>query len=103
MKRIWPRLRRGATRRKMNCMQVAKVLQAYLDGETDELTARRVADHVEDCRRCGLEAAVYQEIKNALARHDAPDPAAVSRLRGFGEALARSDPPDAYRETGAGA
>ncbi|MGW0734812.1 zf-HC2 domain-containing protein [Streptomyces sp. NPDC002851] len=41
-------------------MRVTKVLQAYLDGETDELTARRVADHVEDCRRCGLEATVYQ-------------------------------------------
>ncbi|MBV7697464.1 glycosyltransferase [Streptomyces sp. TRM70350] len=34
------------------------------------LTARRVAAHVDDCRRCGLEAAVYREIKSALARQE---------------------------------
>ncbi|WP_374987044.1 zf-HC2 domain-containing protein [Streptomyces fradiae] len=49
-------------------MQVARVLQKYLDGETDEATARRVAVHLEDCRRCGLEASVHQEIRSAPAR-----------------------------------
>ncbi|MGK5448618.1 anti-sigma factor family protein [Streptomyces radiopugnans] len=73
----------------MNCLQVARVLQAYLDGETDEITARRVAAHLEDCRRCGLEASVYREIKSALARHEQPDAGAVHRLRVFGEALLR--------------
>ncbi|MGW0733127.1 anti-sigma factor family protein [Streptomyces sp. NPDC002851] len=76
----------------MSCRQVAKVLQSYLDGETDELTARRVAEHVEYCHRCGLEVAVYQEIKHALARHDIADPAVVSRLRDFGEALVAAGP-----------
>jgi anti-sigma factor RsiW len=75
------------------CMQVARVLQSYLDGETDEVTARRVAVHLEDCRRCGLEAATYREIKSALARLEPPDPVAVQRLRGFGESLASG--PDA--------
>lgn len=74
-------------------MRVARVLQSYLDGETDEITARRVAAHVEDCRRCGLEASVYREIKNALERRDAPAAEAVARLRGFGESLL-SDGPD---------
>ncbi|MEW2634306.1 anti-sigma factor [Streptomyces sp. NPDC048389] len=73
-------------------MQVARVLQSYLDGETDEVTARRVAAHLEDCRRCGLEASVYQEIHNALARRTDPDSAAVDRLRAFGTSLL-SDPP----------
>ncbi|NUQ98647.1 MAG: zf-HC2 domain-containing protein [Streptomyces sp.] len=71
----------------MNCMQVGRVLQAYLDGETDEVTARRVAAHLEDCRRCGLRADAYQEIKNALTRRAQPDAAAVERLRGFAQGL----------------
>jgi anti-sigma factor RsiW len=71
----------------MNCLQVMRVLQSYLDGETDELTARRVAAHLEDCHRCGLDAAAYREIKNALARRGTPDPSVVDRLRSFGESL----------------
>ncbi|MEV8310865.1 zf-HC2 domain-containing protein [Streptomyces flavidovirens] len=73
-------------------MQVARVLQSYLDGETDEATARRVAAHLKDCRRCGLEASVYREIHNALGRRVEPDAAAVARLRTFGESLV-NDPP----------
>ncbi|UQA91285.1 anti-sigma factor family protein [Streptomyces halobius] len=68
-------------------MQVARLLQSYLDGETDEITARRVAAHLKDCRRCGLEASVYREIHNALARRVEPDAGAVQRLRAFGESL----------------
>ncbi|NUP36303.1 MAG: zf-HC2 domain-containing protein [Streptomyces sp.] len=71
----------------MNCMQVARVLQTCLDGEADEATVRRVADHVEDCRRCGLETAVYREIKNSLARRQAPDETTMGRLRAFGNTL----------------
>ncbi|MER7895058.1 zf-HC2 domain-containing protein [Streptomyces sp. NPDC096046] len=75
----------------MNCLRVARVLQSYLDGETDEITARRVAKHLEDCRRCGLEASVYQEIHDALARRAEPDRRAVERLQAFGASLL-SDP-----------
>lgn len=78
----------------MNCLQVARLLQSYLDGETDEVTARRVAAHLEDCRRCGLEASAYEEIRGALSRRGRPDAQAVARLRAFGEALL-SDPPAA--------
>ncbi|MBT2430009.1 zf-HC2 domain-containing protein [Streptomyces sp. ISL-112] len=78
----------------MNCMQVARVLQSYLDGETDEVTARRVSAHLEDCRRCGLEASVYQEIHNALARRTEPDSQAMERLQAFGASLL-TDPPTA--------
>ncbi|MFP3986562.1 anti-sigma factor [Streptomyces sp. E11-3] len=78
----------------MNCLQVARVLQSYVDGEADEVTARRVAAHLADCRRCGLEATVYQEIKSALARRQSPDDLTLRRLRDFSTALLRDPPPD---------
>jgi len=53
---------------KMRCMAVARVLQAYLDGEVDEGVARRVGAHLELCRRCGMKADTYRSIKEALAR-----------------------------------
>ncbi len=76
------------TKEMASCMRVMRVLQPYLDGHTDEVTARRVANHLVACRRCGLEAATYRQIKAALARRGAPpDPAALDRLRAFGTAL----------------
>jgi anti-sigma factor (TIGR02949 family) len=82
-----PRRLRG-TKEMASCRQVIRVLQAYLDGQTDEVTARRVANHLDACRRCGLEASTYQEIKAALARNATPlDPASLERLRTFGAAL----------------
>ena len=82
----------------MNCREVARVLQACLDGEADGATARRVAAHVEECRRCGLETAVYQEIKNSLARQEAPDETTMARLRHFGTTLLASGPSETYDE-----
>lgn len=67
----------------LSCMQVRRVLQRYLDGQLDEVTAKRVERHLEACRRCGLEAATYAEIKAALARRDGLDPGAVERLTAF--------------------
>lgn len=77
----------------MNCMQVGRRLQRYLDGEIDDLVARRVRRHLEDCRRCGMKAATYTEIKAGLARRGKDVPGdAVARLRAFGERLAREGP-----------
>lgn len=42
-------------------------MQAYLDGEVDEKTARKVAKHLNSCIDCDEESAVYKNIKNALA------------------------------------
>ena len=85
--RVW-----NATASRMRCMATMRVLQTYLDGALDEVAARRVAEHLEDCRRCGLEAEVYQEIKTALGGQDRTvDPRAIERLRHFGEQLARGD------------
>lgn len=77
------------------CAEVGRVLQSYLDGQVDEMTARRVARHLEACRRCGLEARTYEAIKEALARQRTDvDAAALERLRSFGERLVEEGPPD---------
>lgn len=71
-----------------SCLQVMRVLQSYLDGHTDELTARRVANHLEACRRCGMEVSVYREMKAALARHGRPvEEDSLERLRQFSSSL----------------
>lgn len=71
-----------------SCRQTMRVLQSYLDGQVDEITTRRVGTHLEACRRCGLEASTYREIKAALARRGSDvDPATLERLRAFGEAI----------------
>lgn len=79
--------------RPLSCREVGKVLQRYLDGHVDELTAEKVAEHLEDCRRCGLELTVYSEIKASLARQSPEVPeTALVRLRRFGEQLIASSP-----------
>ena len=74
-----------------DCHRVAKVLQSYLDGEANAPTATMVAEHLETCRACGLEASTYLAIKTAIATpRDAPravDDAAVARLRDFAATL----------------
>jgi anti-sigma factor RsiW len=73
------------------CLQVARVLQSYLDGEVEPPTAAVVAEHLEVCRRCGLEASTYLAIKTAISS-TAPGapvvaPDAVDRLRRFAREL----------------
>lgn len=71
-----------------SCVQVARTLQRYLDGELDDISARRVRRHLEICRRCGMEAATYAEIKQALARRGQPVPeVSMRRLRRFAEQI----------------
>ena len=72
-----------------SCTEVAAVLQSYLDGQVDDVTARRVSRHLEHCRRCGLEAETYEAIKDAIARRGRDvDHEALERLRAFAERLA---------------
>ncbi|MGK2958531.1 MAG: anti-sigma factor family protein [Acidimicrobiales bacterium] len=80
------------TRKQMSCHQVGQVLQSYLDNELDDDAVRKVAAHLEDCRRCGLEAETYEALKASLQRGPvglADEP--VTRLRAFGERLARGE------------
>jgi anti-sigma factor (TIGR02949 family) len=91
----WWRRAHRVTDGPLSCAEVAELLQQYLDDESDEATADRVAAHLEDCERCGVEADVYRDIKAALARRRAPLPeVSVRRLRRFGERIAAGDLPD---------
>lgn len=89
----WFRRRRPVpTDRPLSCDEVARVLQQVLDAEAPEALAERVHEHLEDCRRCGLEAEVYQRIHTSLAERTPALPVdAVERLRAFGEQLARGE------------
>lgn len=81
------------TPRSTSCMEVARKLQSYLDGNLDHRTAQRIERHLELCRRCGMEAETYASIKAALAaRGDRQiDPASIARLQAFGERLLSQD------------
>lgn len=75
-------------RRMVTCRRVGQLLQAYLDGEADDLTARRLAHHLDACRRCGLELETYTQIKASLRQHpDEIDHDALHRLQAFGQGL----------------
>lgn len=75
-----------------NCREVATYLQPYLDGEVDDRTVERLAAHLEDCRKCGLEARTYRALKHALARRSAPSDDALNRLHSFAEQLVAGSP-----------
>jgi anti-sigma factor RsiW len=77
------------------CLRTSRALQRYLDGEADDLTAARVAEHLEECRRCGLQARIYQAIKEALRSGSRDvDDLALRRLHAFSRSLADTDDSD---------
>ncbi len=94
---------------RMRCHRAARHLQAYLDGEADAAAAAAVAAHLEECRRCGLEASTYAAIKAAVAlRQDtgpapAVDPAVLARLDRFAHDLSSDVLDDPADDDGAGA
>lgn len=77
------------------CPEVRRTLQRYLDGEVDEEWAARVRAHLEDCRRCGLEADTYEALKANLETRspEVPDDL-VARLHHFAEGLVASGRPE---------
>lgn len=102
MPRPWWRAMIG-NRDVASCLHVTRVLQAYLDGHIDDVTARRVSRHLETCRRCGLEARTYTEIKKALHQHGQPPPAeSLHRLEQFASTLIEH-PPEEPIDTPSGA
>lgn len=79
------------------CHRSARVLQSFLDDELDAPTTAKVAEHLEECRRCGLEASAYTTIKAVIATGDHAhthrlDPEAVARLEEFARTLANHAP-----------
>lgn len=82
----WPDLRPGEP---MTCPEVGRLLQRFLDDELgDDVDAAMLSQHLELCRRCGLEAETYRRIKAALASRRAEVPEeSIERLRAFGREL----------------
>lgn len=82
----WPRLRPGEP---LTCPEVVRLLQRFLDEELDdEVDAEMLSQHLELCRRCGLEAETYRKIKVALENRRTEVPQeSLDRLRTFGEQL----------------
>jgi len=78
----------------IDCHAVGELLQQYLDGHVDGDQAQRIAAHLEDCRRCGMEAETYERIKTSLAdrRHEVPAES-IERLRDFAARLVRGEEP----------
>ena len=68
------------------------MLQRFLDDELDgDAKIDSLVRHLDECKRCGLEAETYRRIKQALQdRRVEVSPESVARLREFGERLAES-------------
>jgi len=75
------------------CRESGRILQSYLDGELDEARVRKVEEHLEHCRRCGMEVDTYTRIKATLrgigrdGRVHPEDELSLERLRRFAEGL----------------
>ena len=54
-------------------------------------TARRIAAHLEECRRCGLQAQTFRAITQALRGSGNVDELALHRLRAFSRSLTASE------------
>jgi anti-sigma factor RsiW len=82
-------LPRTQSRGPLSCRQVGRLLQAYLDGELPDARSVLVADHLDACLRCGLEASSYRWLKTRLAGLALrTDDRQITRLRAFADALA---------------
>jgi anti-sigma factor (TIGR02949 family) len=77
----------------LSCPEVGRMLQTFLDDElSDDVEIELLSEHLDECKRCGLEADTYQKIKDALASRRTPvPPETVERLREFGERLAEGN------------
>lgn len=83
-------------RRPLMCPEVGRTLQAYLDNRVDEDWAARVEAHLEHCRRCGMEAKTYTDLKYALRRREmALREDTLANLRDFATRLASGEVPPA--------
>ena len=80
--------RKGGAR----CVEIGRQIQTYLDGGLDASAAAKVSSHLDACRRCGLTADDYRQLKHALAETSAPMPAEpLQRLQALAANLASGD------------
>lgn len=87
-------MRKWWRRRPLMCPEVGRTLQAYLDGRVDDDWAARIEAHLEHCRRCGMEAKTYTELKAVLSRQEmALRTDTLENLRDFATRLASGEVP----------
>ena len=87
--RLFHRLRRAQDpNRPMTCAEVARVLHSYLDESLLPPSAQQVAHHLEQCRKCGMEATTYRALKESLHRQGAVPDDTLQRMRDFAAQLA---------------
>lgn len=74
-----------------SCRSIARVVEAYLDGECDSETAMKVVAHLEACKPCSDESRALEEIKRSLAtgRCCGTDPDVVASLRAYAKRLSQ--------------
>jgi ribosomal protein S14 len=85
--------------KRSSCLKALQLLQSFIDGELDPDSAQRVARHLEHCRRCGLEAAVYRELQESLRRQfRVPEPA-LAQLGYFVHSLETGRPQAGQKRT----
>ncbi|MEX2621703.1 MAG: zf-HC2 domain-containing protein [Egibacteraceae bacterium] len=81
---------RGRTRT-LRCRTVARLVQAYLDGELHDRRGVLIADHLDRCRDCGLDAQTWLWLKSTVAGLQTPDESEqLERLRAFVEDLTQA-------------
>lgn len=82
-----------------DCHEVAAVLQSYLDGELAPQDADRVADHLQHCHRCEIEATTVRKVIDAIQRQRSElDAGTYARLTGVLDQLVAPDQPDVTKE-----
>lgn len=72
----------------MSCLEAARLIDGYIDGEIDEATCAKIVYHLEICRECGMEAELYMQIKIAVGRHRTSVSAeSLAKLREYARGL----------------
>lgn len=82
----------AATTKPLNCRQVRKVINLFLDGELPATKHHLVAEHLEVCDMCGIEAAKVEAVIDGLRALRQPVNAlVVARLDAFAARIAAGD------------
>lgn len=80
------------TTKPLNCRQVRKVINQFLDGELPATKHHLVVDHLEVCDMCGIEATKVEAVIGGLRALRGPvDADAMSRLDAFAASVAAGE------------
>ncbi len=82
------RLSRRRGQRPLDCPDVRRLMQRFVDGQLPASQTDLVADHLRDCERCGLTAEEFRAVKGALRRlRPGLDVDALARLHAYADKL----------------